>query len=842
MRATQITQGTAEDITIYAKWEINTYSIVYMSGTSVSGTSVADKKDWGETITLKGAVDEFYREGYVQDGWSIVDGGELTYNVGTSYSDNKNLVLYPHWVVAYTISYLPGEGEGITGERANDIKAGGYDFDMPGETFFREGDLEQNGWINSATDEEIDLEAKYTADADATFYPRWALKTYTITYLPGEAEGITGEIEAGTKTINVDFTLSSETFTRDGYTQDGWMTTEDGDAVEYAFGATYTDNAAITLYPHWVINTYTVTYDAGEFGDGSIAAGTKTHDVDIELSAETFTRTGYTQNGWEDVNGYVVSSPYTENADITLYPHWVINTYTVTYDAGEFGDGSIAAGTKTHDVDFELSAETFTRTGYTQVGWEDVNGDIVSSPYTENADITLYPHWVAVYTITYAPGNDEGVTGEVASGTKVEGDAATLSSVGFTREGYTQTGWKIEDGSATYAMGATYTTDASVTLYPIWLKVYTITYELNGGTNAEGNPDSYTSEDLPITLLEPTKAGSKFEGWYYNSDFSGDRVDGIYTEGSDDNITLYAHWLEYPITVAQYGGVKILLNENGKTTAEIDGSSMETINIDKKIEVSSVSLDRVFPVGKYATIVLPFSIAVDNVQGGNFYSFTMEKDENGAWVAKKDAITDELEANTPYLIEATSAQLTFDGAVTLVPSDKMNDVVTVNSTGSSWTFKGTYQYHKWVDGDDELGSAYGFVGQEKPGFLVGQFVKIGQNTWIRPMRGYLLYTSAAKNRRKMLAKSLNVARIVQDEEDLPDVIDVISPVEEDAVPEEIDIVSTENEGTTVVGSINTVTGEIKMFDRWYDMNGRRLNAKPTAKGIYYFNGKKVMVK
>lgn len=98
MRATQITQGTTGDKTLYAKWEINTYTIVYMSGVSVEGTSVADEKNWGETITLKGAVSEFYREGYVQDGWSTSDGGELMYKVGASYSENKNLVLYPHWV------------------------------------------------------------------------------------------------------------------------------------------------------------------------------------------------------------------------------------------------------------------------------------------------------------------------------------------------------------------------------------------------------------------------------------------------------------------------------------------------------------------------------------------------------------------------------------------------------------------------------------------------------------------------------------------------------------------------------------------------------------------------
>jgi uncharacterized repeat protein (TIGR02543 family) len=586
-----------------------------MSGTSVSGTSVADKKDWGATITLKGAVDEFYREGYIQDGWSIVDGGELTYNVGASYSENKNLVLYPHWVVAYTISYLPGEGDGITGERANEIKAEGYDFDMPGETFFREGELEQKGWINSATGEEIDLGGVYTADADATFYPRWALKTYTITYLPGEGEGITGEIDAGTKTINEPFELTSETFSRTGYTQDGWMTAEDGDAVEYAFGATYTDNAALTLYPHWVIDTYTITYVLNE---GSLV--------------------------------------------------------------GEY-------------------------------------------------------------------------------------------------------------------------------------------------------PETYTIAGL-ASLPSPVKSGSKFLGWKNEND---EIVESIPANSTGD-ISLTAQWAEYPILVATYGGVSIYENENGTTSALIDDEAMTPINIPENVTVNSVTFNRSFPLVKYSTVVLPFSIDTNKVYGAEFYSVVMMK-QAGKWVAGASQVkTTQLVANTPYLLFAKEQNLTFDGPVTFNTSEMHDSTTVYEEDGCAWTFKGTYTKHVWGEGDPELVKVYAFSAHDvSDDIKIGKFTKFGKDAWIRPMRAYLIYEQLpssdpepdnAPNARSF--KPMPFTASIE-EHDVPEWIDVV-------------IIGDDVEQTTPIARLNTRTGDVRMMEGWYDMKGRKLNGKPTTKGTYYNNGKRVVVK
>ncbi len=84
----------------------------------------------------------------------------------------------------------------------------------------------------------------------------------------------------------------------------------------------------------------------------------------------------------------------------------------------------------------------------------------------------------------------------------------------------------------------TSTTTVAATFSPI---NYTITYNLNGGSNHDDNPATYTIESSTITLQAPTKTGSVFAGWYSNSSFTGDPVTSI-AAGSTGNVTLWAKW------------------------------------------------------------------------------------------------------------------------------------------------------------------------------------------------------------------------------------------------------------------------------------------------------------
>ena len=160
----------------------------------------------------------------------------------------------------------------------------------------------------------------------------------------------------------------------------------------------------------------------------------------------------------------------------------------------------------------------------------------------------------APYSITY---NANGGNGAPAADYKCYGIDKTLSSTVPTRDGYTFIGWNTEqNGSGTnYAKGATYSANASATLYAKWQTVnYTISYTLNGGS-VSGNPASYNVETNTFTLTNPTRSGYIFAGWT-GSNGSTKQTSVSIAKGSTGNKTYTANWtpIDYTITYDLAGG------------------------------------------------------------------------------------------------------------------------------------------------------------------------------------------------------------------------------------------------------------------------------------------------
>lgn len=177
----------------------------------------------------------------------------------------------------------------------------------------------------------------YSVDADVTLYAVWKVNTYTVSY---SANGGSGAPVAQTKTYGVTLTLSTVKPTKTGYTFQGWSTSSSG-GVNYASGADYTANAAVTLYAVWKANTYTVSYNANG-GSGAPGAQTKTYGVTLKLSSTKPTRTNYNFKGWGTSSSsitvsYAAGGNYTSNASITLYAIWEL-----AYTAPRLSDFSVA--------------------------------------------------------------------------------------------------------------------------------------------------------------------------------------------------------------------------------------------------------------------------------------------------------------------------------------------------------------------------------------------------------------------------------------------------------------------------------------------------------------------
>lgn len=149
--------------------------------------------------------------------------------------------------------------------------------------------------------------------------------------------------------------------------------------------------------------------------------------------------------------------------------------YLVSYNANG-GSGAPGSQTKWYGTTLVLSTIKPTRTGYAFQGWAtSASGSVAyaaGGSYTGNAAITLYAVWKAnTYAVTY---DANGGTDAPANQTKTFGTNLTLSTITPTRTNYNFLGWGISASSTTvaYAAGATYSTDAAITLYAIWELAY----------------------------------------------------------------------------------------------------------------------------------------------------------------------------------------------------------------------------------------------------------------------------------------------------------------------------------------------------------------------------------
>ena len=134
---------------------------------------------------------------------------------------------------------------------------------------------------------------------------------WDVTYQPGENGS--GNAVTDVKLYNDDLTLRGALFTRTGYTQIGWATVDGGEKI-YGLDDVYTQNEALTLYPVWNTNKYTITFDTA--GGSEIAPITQDYGTQITAPADP-TREGYTFIGWD------TEIPTTMPAEnITLKARW----------------------------------------------------------------------------------------------------------------------------------------------------------------------------------------------------------------------------------------------------------------------------------------------------------------------------------------------------------------------------------------------------------------------------------------------------------------------------------------------------------------------------------------
>ena len=209
-----------------------------------------------------------------------------------------------------------------------------------------------------------------------------------------------------------------------------------------------------------------------------------------------------------------------------------------------------------------------------------------------------YVRITGAWDVTYQPGTDG--SGNAVTDIKFYNDALTLRGALFTRTGYTQVGWAtVDGGEKVYAFGGGYTTNAALTLYPVWqTDTYTITYDLDRGT-ADDNPTGYTVETETFTLKNPTRPGYIFSGWSGTGLTGENNLTVTIEKGSTGNRSYTAHWCynggggsgySY-YTIKATAGAGGSISPSGNVSVREGRDQTFTITPDKGYAVANVKID-----------------------------------------------------------------------------------------------------------------------------------------------------------------------------------------------------------------------------------------------------------
>ena len=334
---------------------------------------------------------------------------------------------------------------------------------------------------------------------------------YTVTYLPG-AYG-TGSAVTDIKPYDSILTLRGTLFTRSGYTQTGWAAIDGGEKV-YNFEDVYTADEALTLYPVWTPNRYTVTLDGN---GGTPAQSTVTATYGEPLDQMPIPRyKGYFFLGWYDQKwgGRQYSDKYGHSTtrydkagDCTLYAMWEeAPLCTVTFDPnGGTLTGAATCEEKQNECIREPSLDEWpVREGHNFLGWYT---DAACKPEQKwdfddpiPGNMTLYAGWDIlsyVIRVKFANGEPDSIIDQ-------NYDTAITVPDDPTREGYTFIGW---DTPFPKKMPA-----KIMEITALWqINRYKITFDTDGGSEIDPIEQDYDTE---ITAPDnPTKEGYAFIDW-----------------------------------------------------------------------------------------------------------------------------------------------------------------------------------------------------------------------------------------------------------------------------------------------------------------------------------------
>lgn len=232
------------------------------------------------------------------------------------------------------------------------------------------GSTQWNAYDMHVFDLESAVKIPTGSTGDKSYTANWKPNTYAIAF---NADGGSGTMANESMTYDTAKDLTSNSFTRTGYTFTGWNTKTDGTGTYYSNKASVknlAESGTVTLYAQWAPTMTTVTFDP-QGGTNHLDSGTNTLKLRYDYTAyyvqHVPIKKGYTFDGYytgkngtgikvygkgidtdyhpgdntvymlaNSANGYWKKTGITmciwqnTNAQLTLYANWIPNTYTVS--------------------------------------------------------------------------------------------------------------------------------------------------------------------------------------------------------------------------------------------------------------------------------------------------------------------------------------------------------------------------------------------------------------------------------------------------------------------------------------------------------------------------------
>lgn len=293
-------------------------------------------------------------------------------------------------------------------------------------------------------------------------------------------------------------------------------------------------------YTYTVKQNYTVTFN---MNGGNIEATPETQLVlEDELIKEpedtnAFTKEGYIFDGW-DYNGVKYNFDTPVGGNMELVARWISNSspvqqYQVVFDANK-GTGTMNNQTLTWNQEATLTTNTFTREGYTFIGWNtkvDGSGQAYADEETvknlaESGSVTLYAQWeenqevvdekIPLYRV-YNPNNGEHFF------TTSQEEAHGLINLGWIDEGISWYGEK-ESNKPAYRL---YNPNSGEHFYTLDAREYENVASV--GWVKEGI-SFYTAEDTEIPIYRVFNPNAQNAGSHHYT-VSAKESSGLVTEG-----------------------------------------------------------------------------------------------------------------------------------------------------------------------------------------------------------------------------------------------------------------------------------------------------------------------